>query len=123
MKPRIPTLKPRLALAPDRVKTQTGSGWRTGKTTTSRGYGYAWQQARERFLMAHPLCAECLREDSERTTRATLVDHIIPHRGDKALFWDEGNWQSLCRPHHDIKTRREGKEGPGGIESVGLEGR
>ena len=32
---------------------------------------------------------------------ASVVDHITPHKGDQALFWDEANWQSLCAPHHD----------------------
>lgn len=36
-----------------------------------------------------------------------LVDHIIPHRGDKKLFWDERNWQGLCKKHHDRKTAKE----------------
>lgn len=29
-------------------------------------------------------------------TPARVVDHITPHRGDVALFWDESNWQALC---------------------------
>lgn len=40
-------------------------------------------------------------------TRATVVDHIKPHRGDKALFWDEHNWQPLCKKCHDTKTGKE----------------
>jgi len=36
-----------------------------------------------------------------------VVDHIVPHRGDRALFWDTSNWQPLCKPHHDAKTARE----------------
>ena len=39
--------------------------------------------------------------------KATDVDHIVPHRGDKTLFWDQGNWQPLCHRHHSSKTRRE----------------
>jgi len=35
---------------------------------------------------------------------ATVVDHIIPHRGDETLFWDESNWQALCKKCHDRKT-------------------
>ena len=42
-----------------------------------------------------------------RYTRATDVDHIVPHRGDPALFWDEDNWQALCHRHHSVKTRRK----------------
>jgi 5-methylcytosine-specific restriction enzyme A len=32
-------------------------------------------------------------------TDATQTDHVIPHRGDARLFWDEeNNWQALCAP-------------------------
>ena len=36
-----------------------------------------------------------------RVTMATVVDHIEPHKGDPELFWDEDNWQGLCKPCHD----------------------
>jgi len=39
---------------------------------------------------------------------ATVVDHIIPHKGNQVLFWDESNWQPLCKFHHDQKTGRQG---------------
>lgn len=38
---------------------------------------------------------------------ATVVDHITPHKGDKALFWQRANWQPLCKRCHDIKTAIE----------------
>ncbi|WP_244295246.1 HNH endonuclease [Paracoccus versutus] len=39
---------------------------------------------------------------------ATLVDHIKPHRGDKALFWNWNNWQALCTGcHSSVKQRSE----------------
>lgn len=38
---------------------------------------------------------------------ATVVDHIVPHRGDKVAFWDHDNWQALCKRHHDKKTAGE----------------
>lgn len=34
----------------------------------------------------------------------SVVDHIIPHRGDQDLFWSEWNWQALCKHCHDHKT-------------------
>ena len=40
-------------------------------------------------------------------TMATVVDHIVPHRGDQKLFWDRGNWQPLCEHHHNVKTMTE----------------
>ena len=30
-----------------------------------------------------------------------VVDHIIPHRGDPDLFWDEGNLQAVSKGYHD----------------------
>jgi 5-methylcytosine-specific restriction protein A len=38
---------------------------------------------------------------------ATVVDHIVPHKGDKVKFWDSSNWQSLCKRCHDAKTATE----------------
>ena len=43
----------------------------------------------------------------EKYIKATVVDHITPHRGDKKLFWDEDNWQPLCKRCHDKKTMTE----------------
>lgn len=37
----------------------------------------------------------------------TVVDHIVPHRGDQKLFWDRSNWQPLCEHHHNVKTMTE----------------
>nr|DAZ53348.1 MAG TPA: HNH endonuclease [Caudoviricetes sp.] len=42
-----------------------------------------------------------------RYTKATVVDHITPHRGDPRLFWDEANWQPMCKQCHDRKTLTE----------------
>ncbi len=75
------------------------------RSASSRGYGYAWQQARKRFLAAHPLCEECLKQG--RYTKATDVDHIKAHRGDSVLFWDMSNWQALCHSCHSRKTALE----------------
>ncbi|MET3846863.1 5-methylcytosine-specific restriction protein A [Paenibacillus sp. OAE614] len=79
---------------------------RNRETATQRGYDSKWRSARAGYLKKHPLCAHCMNEG--QLTEATVVDHIIPHKGDKALFWDsENNWQPLCKRHHDIKTATE----------------
>lgn len=67
-----------------------------------RGYDGKWRNARERFLRKHPLCVKC--RENGKLTPATVVDHIIPHRGDPILFWNENNWQPLCRDCHGEKT-------------------
>lgn len=76
-------------------------------SAASRGYGHVWAKARKGFLARHPLCAEHMRLDPPEAVVATHVDHVVPHRGDKALFWDSANWQPLCAPCHAAKTARE----------------
>jgi 5-methylcytosine-specific restriction enzyme A len=118
--PRLKTLGARVqTLNATRVQPLTSAGsWRAGKDgSTARGYGYRWQRARDRFLREHPLCVECKRDG--RPVPAVVVDHIVPHRGDQDLFWDELNWQPLCKPHHDAKTQQELAEERGGGSAGG----
>ena len=75
------------------------------ESASKRGYNSRWQKARVRYLHSHPLCVEC--KKASKLTKATVVDHVIPHRGDQQLFWDESNWQPLCKHHHDVKTMTE----------------
>ena len=69
-----------------------------------RGYTTAWDKARAAFLRQHPICEECARQG--RLTPATVVDHIVPHRGNRQRFWDRDNWQALCSACHAAKTAR-----------------
>ena len=86
-------------------------------SAATRGYTYKWQKARARHLMHNPLCVMCMVDD--RINPATVVDHIIPHRGDMALFWNRDNWQSLCATHHSShKQREENAETRGGASNV-----
>ena len=102
MPARAPTHRPlRLVVSSHRPHSDS---WRDGKTTAERGYGWRWQKARRFHLSAHPLCVMC--EAEGRVTAATVVDHIIPHRGDELLFWDRKNWQSLCKRHHDSDKKK-----------------
>lgn len=78
-------------------------------SSAERGYGYAWQKAREAYLKKHPLCK--MHADLGRVVPASVVDHVDPHRGDMVKFWDSGNWQSLCKPCHDVAKQRQEKSG------------
>jgi len=79
------------------------------RSARERGYTHRWDKARTTYLTHHPLCVMCIKDGA--VTAATVVDHIIQHRGDQALFWDKANWQSLCKPHHDSRKQREEKAG------------
>lgn len=68
-------------------------------------YGARWKKARKVFLAEHPLCAECERQG--KIVPATVVDHIVPHKGDYDLFWDQDNWQPMCGPCNSRKAARE----------------
>lgn len=72
--------------------------------SAARLYDRRWRKRRRVKLLKDPLCEECKREG--RLTLATDVDHVIPHRGDRRLFDDDDNLQSLCKPCHSKKTAR-----------------
>lgn len=74
-------------------------------TRTERGYSNEWSRSRAAFLRLNPACAEHLKRGD--FARATVVDHVEPHRGDQRLFWDRSNWQPLCAQCHGRKTQAE----------------
>lgn len=76
-------------------------------TANERGYDARWQRYRKSYLAEHPLCALCAEKTPPVVRAATVVDHITPHRGDQALFWEMGNHQPLCKECHNIKTATE----------------
>ena len=69
-------------------------------------YDHQWRKARAAFLMENPFCR--MHEERGAMVLATVVDHIVPHRGDHELFWDQSNWQPLCdHCHNSHKQRHE----------------
>lgn len=84
-----------------------------------RGYSPRWEAARASYLRKHPWCVMC--EQRGEKVKATVVDHIRPHRGDMRLFWDSSNWQGLCATHHNSAKQRDEKRGVvGGCDERGL---
>lgn len=90
---------------PKHKKVQNRLKERDRLTAHQRGYDSKWRKAREGFLAKHPLCVRCQANDVIEP--ATVVDHITPHRGDRSVFWDNQNWQPLCKSCHDRKTATE----------------
>ena len=74
----------------------------------ARFYDRKWRSYRERFIKKHPLCCD---PDGAHALVGEVVptqevDHIIPHRGNRKLFWDPTNHQPLCTDCHRRKTGR-----------------
>lgn len=66
-----------------------------------------WLQLRAQVLARDPLCqCERCQGGARRVTPATVVDHVVPHRGDPDLFWALSNLQGLAKRCHDQKSRR-----------------
>ena len=124
---KLQTLKPRVQMASSKVNAApviNPGSWRTEKmTSTQRGYGYKWQQARIGYLAKHPYCVMCLAAAGVREQciesitlaclakgmalpLATVVDHSVPHRGNMTIFWDSTKWQALCKPCHDSHAQK-----------------
>ena len=88
------------------VQMLNPDAWREGLTTAQRGYGGKWQRYRLKFLERNVLCVMC--QAQGKVTAANVVDHIVDHRGNQALFWDKANHQALCVPCHSAKTAKDG---------------
>ena len=59
--------------------------------------------------------------DEGRVTAATVVDHVKAHKGNETLFWNVGNWQSVCKPCHDTHCQSRDKTGKA-PSVIGLDG-
>ena len=70
-----------------------------GMPVTTRGV-FLDPKHRERLYCADPFKLHRVPHVSE------CVDHIVPHKGDQQLFWDQSNWQALCRRCNSIKCAR-----------------
>lgn len=78
-------------------------------TAHKRGYDNRWRKARANYLSDNPLCVMC--KQRGKVTAAIVVDHIKPHKGSQELFWDQGNWQALCKRCHD-SDKQKAERGP-----------
>ncbi len=87
-------------------------------TAAKRGYDRRWRRARVAFLVRHPLCLMC--KAAGHLATASVVDHIVPHKGDRKLFWDGKNWQALCASCHNGAKQAEERRGYRG--TVGADG-
>jgi len=117
-RPRLKTIKPLVSKLPPRLGYHPGNErerslhrdaaqpWRAWYKTSR------WQRLRWKVLVRDLFaCQMCGRIEPD--TSKLVADHVIPHRGDEAMFWDEGNLQCLCKPCHDkVKQSQERRYEP-----------
>jgi 5-methylcytosine-specific restriction protein A len=103
---RLTTLKPRVQT----LGAQQSNGWSAPHRGSrhERGYGWQWEQLRERILLRDcGMCQPCQR--AGRVTAAKAVDHIVPKS--QGGSDDERNLEGTCNECHAIKTQRESRGG------------
>jgi hypothetical protein len=76
-----------------------------------------WKRLRRHQLALQPFCVMCLADGY--SVVATVVDHIVPHHGDKILFF-HGELQSLCATHHNSFKKK--LEQRGYSTQIGIDG-
>lgn len=87
-------------------------------TARQRGYSTAWEKARAGFLAKHPFCECPLHKGKPDAPRSDTVDHIVAHKGNKALFWEHRNWQASTRACNARKAvLEEGAFGQNGVRA------
>lgn len=67
-----------------------------------------WKDRRKEQLTEHPLCAVCEKLGFIRS--ATVVNHIVPHKGDEDLFYN-GALESVCKKCHDSSIQSQERRG------------
>lgn len=104
---RLSTLKPGLGSLPPVQRSENAqrnvySPWRKWYNTAR------WKAlrlsifTRDMFTCQWPGCGRL-----EGNTSQLVADHRKPHRGDEALFWDEKNLWTLCKPCHDSRKQQQ----------------
>ena len=87
-----------------RPKKGTGSSFNPRKNR-DRLYDWKWDKYRFVFLKTNPKCYAC-------GERATVVDHLVAHKGDEKLFKKVDNHIPLCKFDHDTITAKYDRHEP-----------
>lgn len=65
-----------------------------------------WRTESAAFRAEHPLCCCELHHGRPGSPPSQVVDHVIPHRGDRTLFYERSNWCAKAKACHDSKSMR-----------------
>ncbi|MEO3387336.1 HNH endonuclease [Mesorhizobium sp. CAU 1741] len=107
---KLSLLKPRLEGASSRVgqsprdererdlHRSTSNAWRSWYKTAR------WQKLRLRIIERDVYTCQrtgIILVGKHPAPDSPVVDHITPHRGNEALFWDETNLHTVSKAYHD----------------------
>src|SRR4051812_25901379 len=98
---RPPTFRPQRQRTPRQINAEYD---RRRGGARERGYDAKWDEEAAVERKRAPWCLGCLAVG--RSTPTEVIDHTVPHKGNKVLFWDPMNRQPACRPHHDIVKQK-----------------
>lgn len=74
-----------------------------------------WERLRQRVFLRDRYVCQCGCGTLIAKPRERVADHVEPHRGDRELFFDDDNVQTLWKRHHDgWKQRLERRNARGG---------
>ncbi|WP_092419173.1 HNH endonuclease [Alloyangia pacifica] len=109
-------LPSRLGAASSRLKKSAAqpSGDAPGRRSHNWLNTSRWRRVRQRVLERD--CYVCQQTGvmligKYPAANSPVVDHIKPHRGDPALFWDEKNLQAVSKVWHDRTKQSLEKRG------------
>ena len=101
-RPVAPVVDSKFPASEERKKIITTGGY-ARERSADLYHTYRWTKESRAFKESHPLCAECRRHG--RISPAEVTDHIIPYP--ICDYWDQSNWQPLCRKCNDEKGQRD----------------
>lgn len=116
LKPKLSTLPPRLgAVKPTTRKEAEAQRMRQrDRDQQSRDWynSRRWRKLREEIWARDAYTCQktgvlCI--GKYPAANSPVADHIIPHRGDEAMFWDKSNLQTVSKAYHDSQKQREEK--------------
>lgn len=108
----------RVGFAPDQAKGQPtvhhSRPWKAWYNTAR------WQRLRQEVLIRDAYtCQRTFRVcgGGPGEPHSPVVNHIIPHRGSEALFWDPANLQTVTKQVHDslIQAEEQGSKHTQGV--------
>lgn len=114
LKPLLSTMPPRLGPAKpvDRKEAETQRTRQRDQDDPSRKLynSRKWRALRDEVYVRDSYTCQktgviCV--GKHPAPNSPVADHIIPHRGNPALFWDKSNIQTVSKAYHDSQKQRE----------------